>query len=408
MDNRSVEIEVIEKRIKQATKEKKHQTDVIAPDDHLVEMIDFGLKKMNVNDFCEVPQGYPIWHRGISGIFERLFKKIIKKFVSWYLVPICERQTYFNAAAREAVENSYYLSLRFKQESNAFQEKYQVLLEEHQKLMEQMKQQMEEHTEDMLAFEATKKEVLSLRSQMDDILQTEILPTNVGKENFWDKRTRAQAGEDSILLYIFMVLGIDLTKEYYLDLGANHAKELSNTYLLYDKGMRGVLVEANPALIGELKLYRSEDIILNKCITTQKESEAVKFYVLNGDGLSCADLESVNEVLEKNSNLRVEEEVWVEPITVNQILETHFSKGPLVLNVDIEGMEEEILMAIDYNKYAPFIIVVERIDYSTTISTKKREDGIDSFLRDKGYIEYAFTGINSIYMNKSILRRYQK
>lgn len=407
MDNKSVEIEVIANKIKQAATKKKQQRHTAMPDDTLIEAVSLGLRKMDMNAFCEVPQGYPIWHHGIRGIFERLFKKIIKKTVSWYLAPVCERQNFFNAAARESVENSYYLFLNNIQKLNAesedLLEKCNVLQEEN----EQLKKEAQLYTKEMFAFESARKELLSMRAQLDEIMQTEIIPKKT-TETFWDKRSRAQAGEDSILLYIFMVLGIDLTKEYYLDLGANHAKELSNTYLLYEKGMRGVLVEANPALIGELKLFRSEDVVLNKCISTRESAEPMKFYVLSGDGLSSADLDAVNEVLEKNPALKIEEEVWVEPVTVSRILEKYFSKGPLVLNVDVEGMEEDILRAIDYNKYAPFIIIVERIDYSMTISTKKREDKVDEFLREKGYIEYAFTGINSIYMNESLLRRYQK
>lgn len=66
-------------------------------------------------------------------------------------------------------------------------------------------------------------------------------------------------------------IGIDLKKVRYLDLGANHAKELSNSYAYYENGASGVLVEANPELIDELKEIRPRDIIVNKAIAFEDE-----------------------------------------------------------------------------------------------------------------------------------------
>lgn len=414
MTNQSVEIEVLVEKMDayksmQGTQEiynrsgSAGQAEVLTHIQHMVEKQDY-----------ELPQNYPIWHRGLFGIVEKALKKISKKIVSWYLFVFAKKQQEFNSAATGAME-------AMRRWDNELEERMHVLqdycaplkeqIKEQSALLEKQKEALEkqkEVQEEMdVRFQAAQSEILKLRGQMDEILKTEVM-LPIREDDFWDKRTRAQSGEDAIILYIFMVLGIDLTRERYLDLGANHAKELSNTYLLYEKGMRGVLVEANPGLIGELKFYRSEDVVLNRCVTAKEETEPLKFYVLNGDGLSCTDLESVNRALEINPNLKLEEEILVEPISVQKILETYFDKGPLVLNVDVEGMEYDILEAIDYSVYAPFLIIVERIEYSLSISCEKREDGLDSFLRDKGYFEYAFTGINSIYLNKKMIERYQK
>ena len=167
--------------------------------------------------------------------------------------------------------------------------------------------------------------------------------------------------------------------------------------------MRGVLVEANPDLIPELKNYRNEDIIINKCLA-DKDCGNMTFYLLNGDGLSCSDLETVNEMIKTNPTLRIEKTIEVPSVTINNLLESYFSLPPTILSIDIEGMEEKILANIDYEKFAPLIIVVERIEYQTSISLEKRNDSIDELLVSKGYREYAYTGINSIYINVSRIR----
>lgn len=170
--------------------------------------------------------------------------------------------------------------------------------------------------------------------------------------------------------------------------------------------MRGVLVEANPQLIGELKFYRSEDVILNKCISNHSD-ESLQFYIMSGDGLSCTSMDAVNEMIEKNPQLYIKDTITVDTITVNQILQKYFSKAPILLSIDIEGQEESILQTLDYDKYAPLIVIVERIDYGTTIATKKRKDLIADIMSQNGYFEYAFTGINSIFINKRRLEEIQ-
>lgn len=330
--------------------------------------------------------------KGLFGKMVVLFKRLARKIVAWYLQPVCDDQTRYN--------NQAYLTMT---EMNAL---IKIQMEENKKQAEENKKQWEE----------LRQMIKAEREKMDEKYEREMngIKGNVrelqGKSDaaFWNKRTTSQAGEDAIIAYVLRVLGIQLQEEKYLDLGANHAQELSNTYTLYENGMRGVLVEANPSLIPELEFMRKGDIILNRCIS-MRPNEIMPFYVLNGDGLSSPDIEAVNEVLAVNPALKIEKTVEIESITVNEILEQYFDeKPPVVLNVDIEGMEKEIIASIDFERFAPFMIVVERIDYSTKLTVGKRNDGLEELMKEKGYMEYAFTGINSIFINEKRLEEYRK
>lgn len=196
---------------------------------------------------------------------------------------------------------------------------------------------------------------------------------------------------------------INLQNATYLDLGANHAKEMSNTYALYKKGVRGVLVEANPALIPELKLNRSEDIIVNKCLA-RNSRHAVTFYVLSGDGLSNPDKSAVESMMAENPAITIVQEVEVETVTIHELFKQYFSEAPTFLNIDIEGMELDILQGIDFSKVRPKVIIVEMIEYSMMINAGDRNQKILDFMKEKDYIEYAFTGINSIFVDASVWR----
>ena len=212
----------------------------------------------------------------------------------------------------------------------------------------------------------------------------------------------AQSGEDAVVEYIAERLQIPFSEVTYLDLGANHAKYLSNTNYFYEHGARGVLVEANPQLIEELTTQRPEDVVLNRCVAT-KSGERIPFYILSGDGLSSCDKEAVDETLEKNPQIHIEKTVDVETITVQDILAQYFKKPPILVNVDIEGMELDVLEGFDFEHFRPLIFIVETIPYRTKLVVGEKEQAVLDFMKSKGYEEYAFTGINSILIDTTQL-----
>ena len=378
--------------------------------------------------------------KGIVAKCVIIIKKVMRKLLFWYIEPVCKQQTRYNELCTQYCIQMFYNAQKGKENAKSsitVNDKIEVITkktEESQKKIEKLQSENEilrkmlvEYIQDnakhsaeikdltdgisniqqnMDKYECISKETEKVISDMQTIKRENADLFKPFDSDFWNKVSVAQSGEDTIVEYVLMVLGIKLSDEYYLDLGANHAKQLSNTYMLYKKGMRGVLVEANPQLIGELKFYRSEDVILNKCISNHSD-ESLQFYIMSGDGLSCTSRDAVNEMIEKNPQLYIKDTITVDTITVNQILQKYFSKAPILLSIDIEGQEESILQTLDYDKYAPLIVIVERIDYGTTIATKKRKDLIADIMSQNGYFEYAFTGINSIFINKRRLEEIQ-
>jgi FkbM family methyltransferase len=217
------------------------------------------------------------------------------------------------------------------------------------------------------------------------------------------ERFFSQSGEDSMVYNLLRYLAIPFEKITYLDLGANHARQLSNSYFFYLKGARGVLVEANPTLIQELKFYRHGDIILNLCVS-EHSGDLIDFYIFDDfcDGLSTTDIKRAEECLRKNSALKMNTSIKIETITVMDIFGSYFETAPTILNIDIEGGELMVLKSIDFAKYRPLIIIVEMISYNTTIAIKPEKNlDILELLEANGYFEMAFTGINSIFMDKN-------
>lgn len=373
-------------------------------------------------------------------------KRVVRKLLKWYIEPICVQQTEFNNSVTPAIgrltELTRELFYRNEQQQRNNAEMNQRIdelekqqhdeqaalansmtevvrkidqMEKERLLQKETSARKEQSIDEQLhVMQAEFKEIRSmltlnadsiqsLETSLDCVREADPSIFSAAKQNFFDKNTTSQSGEDSIAAYIAMALGYQPEEISYLDVGANHAKELSNTYYFYRSGAHGVLVEANPDLIPELKLKRSRDVILNKCVT-DTSGETVDFFVISGDGLSSSCKESVDDALCKNEALTLKKTVSVETVTANSIMEQYFGGAPLLLNIDIEGSDMNVLRSIDFDRFRPLIIIAETIPYSPKLVVGQKNIEEIAFLESKDYLEYAFTGINSIFLDKRQLK----
>jgi hypothetical protein len=100
-----------------------------------------------------------------------------------------------------------------------------------------------------------------------------------------------------------------------------------------------------------------------------------------------------------NPALKIIDTVEVETITVMDIVKEHMKLPPTILNIDIEGKEIEIINSIDFSECRPMFIVAEMISYGVALTHKSKNNTLFQLLVENGYEEYAFTGINSIFID---------
>lgn len=357
------------------------------------------LRYMNVN--YSVPYYWDLGPKGIKTFVKRVVRKLIKCIV----MPIVERQGQINACVvrcmntvRYFIEGQRRINDKLREDNEHLAHMAETQSNQIRDLQDELKQTAQQYQELQEKTNMYVSNLIELQEKIG-ILEREGVFVSSARDESILKMSAAQSGEDMILDYIMRMLGVRLQEVLYLDLGANHAKEISNTYYFYKNGARGVLVEANPELIGELKFYRNADVILNRCIAN-KSGEVVNFYIMNGDGLSSPDRESAEAAIAENSWLKIEKMVSVQTITVQEILDTYFDKAPTVLNLDIEGREMDILESFDFTRYRPLILIIETIPYRRHLVVGEKNNEIVEFMRSKGYTEYAFTGINSIFLDQ--------
>lgn len=211
----------------------------------------------------------------------------------------------------------------------------------------------------------------------------------------YQKPSFSQCGEDVIIDYIFKLRGV--SRPSYIDIGANNPFYLSNTALFYNKGCRGINIEANPELIGQFYRFRPQDVNIN--IGISDEEGEMDFYVMEDSTLSTFSKHEAEEMTKFGKNLKKIEKVRL--TTVKHILEEYWDgKFPDILSLDVEGLDFEILKNIDFAGNCPKVICVEAAEFSSDGTGARRTEIID-YLVNNGYYEYANTNLNAIMVRNS-------
>lgn len=167
----------------------------------------------------------------------------------------------------------------------------------------------------------------------------------------------AEHYEDIVVDIIREKLKIPYEEFNYIDAGVNDPIINNNTYYFYERGARGVLVEANPDVITTINEARPSDIILNRAIFEESE-DTISFYISKASQLS-----SVFNQFHTMSETLLQREISIETIKINDVLKMAQERGfeCKFLSLDIEGYDYIAISHTDFNRYRPIIIMIEMI-----------------------------------------------
>lgn len=210
------------------------------------------------------------------------------------------------------------------------------------------------------------------------------------------KISYSQCGEDLIMLHLCKTIGIhDIL---YLDVGAHHPTYLSNTYLFYESGGHGVCVEPDPSLIGEFQAKRPKDVNLNCGIGI--ETGVSDFFIMSTRTLNTfSELEA--ERYQSYGNQKIIQRIKVELKSINEIVGNNFERCPNLVSIDVEGLDYAIMNDFDFEVFRPEVFCLETLSYTENNTERKLTELID-LMHEKGYMTYADTYINTIFVDKNV------
>lgn len=210
------------------------------------------------------------------------------------------------------------------------------------------------------------------------------------------KISYSQSAEDILIESIFGALGIH--RPSYIDIGAHAPIYLSNTYLFYLKGCRGVCIEPNPILHKNIQKKRKYDICLNMGVGTSSATEA-DFYIMSSSTLSTFSKEDAERMASYGTE-KIEKVISVPLISFSEVVKKYFQTCPNLISLDVEGLDLAILKTIDFSKFRPEVFCVETLTYTEDNLEEKITSTIE-FMLSKGYIIYADTYVNTIFVDKA-------
>lgn len=166
-------------------------------------------------------------------------------------------------------------------------------------------------------------------------------------------KTYSQFGEDAVLRGFLLQEWRDPSyRGFWVDIGAHHPVRLSNTKMFSDHGWRGLNVDAMAESIRLFEKQRRRDINVNVGVGGQ---DGLLDFCLEEDS-GCNSF--IQDAPGGSGRAKTRQ---VKVVTLKRLLDTYLPDGQEIdfLDVDVEGMDLEVLKSNDWRKYRPKFILVE-------------------------------------------------
>jgi FkbM family methyltransferase len=209
---------------------------------------------------------------------------------------------------------------------------------------------------------------------------------------FRGNRFYGQTAEDAILQKL-----LPQTNGFYIDIGAGKPKSGSNTQIFYLRGgWHGILIDPIPRNARILRLLRPKDLVLETLVGSG--IGPINFWEFDPYEYSTV-VQSVADRVLLIDGVRLKSVSQVSICSLEEVTKNFEFLTPTLLSIDCEGFDLEVLESNDWNRFRPTVICVEEWDFKFGAE----EGQIGAYLHNLNYKRFAFTGLSSIFVDKSNL-----
>ncbi len=204
----------------------------------------------------------------------------------------------------------------------------------------------------------------------------------------------AQTGED---LLIASLLSWP-RHGYYVDVGCHHPIRLSNTYLLYLNGLRGLAIDANAEFRELFNHQRPHDKFVTACVGD--EGGLVDFNIFKDRALSSIGGVRVDGISGRQYELERIEQVPLR--SLNEIFMEHdVPEAFEVLSIDVERHDFSALKSLNLERFRPRLIVIE---LHGADPSRLGDDPVAKFCSNFGYVLVAYQRSNAFFVRNESQR----
>lgn len=207
----------------------------------------------------------------------------------------------------------------------------------------------------------------------------------------YSRETYSQYGEDVFIDKFLKKNGI--AEGSYIDIGANHPTDISNTYLLYKNGFEGIVIDPNNELISLHKFFRKRDIHLS--IGCGAKSGILEFKKMDIPVLST--FKELSAEFQKYKPKIIKKE-YLPILRLDDISSILTSKMIILLSIDTEGMDLEILKSGNITLKNTLLVLIESNENNELIL-------IEEYLNKINFEYLEKFGCNYLFINKILIEK---
>jgi FkbM family methyltransferase len=186
---------------------------------------------------------------------------------------------------------------------------------------------------------------------------------------------------------------------FYVDVGAYHPWQGSNSYKLYLRGWRGITVEPNPEVAPLFRRLRPRDIHLNLGVSADAGELAYHHF-------DDAKLNSFDSAQAGRMNCAVRKTTAVPCLPLSDIVARHAPGNRIdLLSIDCEGLDFEVMESLDWQSTRPCVLVIEDFEQFQLNAKSGAAGRIRSFLTAHGYALLSQAMFSFLYLDRSAVGR---
>ena len=172
------------------------------------------------------------------------------------------------------------------------------------------------------------------------------------------KKSYSQYGEDLVILNFFEKIG-QKTDGFYVDIGAYHPTLISNTHLLHKNNWTGVCLDLCEEKLKWFR-YRRGAKVKTICAGVSTSESGREISVFKHKKL-LSEIDTLSKEIAQKNKLHhgydfIEERILT--LNINDLF-IRINREIDLLNIDIEGLDQLVLGAIDFKRFRPKVILFE-------------------------------------------------
>lgn len=212
--------------------------------------------------------------------------------------------------------------------------------------------------------------------------------------------TYSQNAEDTIVVSLLSAIATTrspVKDATYLDIGANHPVQLNNSYALHRRfGIRGTLIEPDESRLEDLRRVREGDRVIHAAVTKSRADKVTLYRTENSEFSSTDERHAVRFNQIRTTAAEVPN---IYAGSLHELVEPGYDV--FLLSIDTEGVDIDILRAINWDALRPWIVVSE--PYEAGGNEQIAHDMVAT-MRERDYHPIAMTPCNLIFIDRRWLK----